>query len=295
MPMWPGMTAKTLLALLAAAVATIALAAPASARVPDDPCHGDGFSLQRLDERLQRSCYSAFEVPPHTTMIDENRIRNGTFGCPDGWQIPDPNNEGLSGIGFNGNWDFWAYRGEWVTWMGGGIVSAAGRGSNRMEWYLPDYHNWGSWSWPVRTFTECEPMPGTKVARAAQDDSADVVGPSKDDDTRATGRGDDQAFGGRGDDTLSGGRGDDTLLGGRDDDTLIGGRGGDELFDDQGRDVLRGGPGNDRFSTRDGHRDSFHCGPGEDVAIADTRDTFSGCEHVYRSAAEDPAQPPDIG
>jgi len=288
------MPSKVPLALLAAA-ATIALAAPASARVPDDPCDGDGFSLQRLSDRLQRSCYSAFEIPPHTTMLDENRIRAGRYGCPDGWQIPDPHNDGLDGTLFRGNWDFWAYRGEWVTWMGGGIVSPAGRGSYRLESYLPNYHNWGSWSWPVRTFTECEPMPGTKVARAAQDDQADLVAPSPEDDVRAAGPGDDQAFGGRGDDRLSGEHGDDTLLGGRGDDKMVGGRGDDELFDDHGHDVLRGGPGNDRFSTRDGNRDTVHCGPGEDVAIGDMHDAYSGCEHVYRSAAEDPPQPPVIG
>lgn len=288
------MSHKAPLALLATAFAALSFASPAAARVADDPCQGGGNSLMKLGDRLQRACYSAFEVPPHTTMIDENRIRSGGYGCPVDWQIPDPNNQGLSGFIFNGNWDFYAYRGEWVTWMGGGIVSPAGRNSNRLASYLPDYHNWGSWNWPVRTFSECEPMRPGIVARAAQDAQDDVIAPTSGDLEHDTGRGDDQAFGGRGDDTLDGARGDDTLLGGRGDDTMIGGRGSDELFDDQGRDDLDGGPGDDRFSTRDGNRDVVDCGPGEDVAIGDERDVFTDCEHVYRSADEDPAEPPVI-
>ena len=54
--------------------------------------------------------------------------------------------------------------------------------------------------------------------------------------------------------------------------------------DTQG-DTLDGGPGDDRFHTRDGEIDHITCGDGNDVVLADTVDVVdSSCEKVIRKA-----------
>ena len=60
-------------------------------------------------------------------------------------------------------------------------------------------------------------------------------------------------------------------------------------------DTLDGGPGNDRFRTRDGEVDKITCGDGYDVAYLDTVDVITdataanpngSCERVIRVAAD---------
>lgn len=96
------------------------------------------------------------------------------------------------------------------------------------------------------------------------------------------GDGRDRLTGGRGNDTLRGGKGNDTLRGGVGADKLVGGAGGDRLVGGRGRNRLSGGPGRDRIASANGVRDIIRCGPGRDVAQADTADRTFGCERVRR-------------
>jgi Ca2+-binding RTX toxin-like protein len=73
-----------------------------------------------------------------------------------------------------------------------------------------------------------------------------------------------------GGDRISGGRGRDRIFGGAGDDCLDGG---------PGKDQLSGGPGDDVIRSRDGSADVVDCGEGDDVAIADPKDTLRSCEH----------------
>jgi hypothetical protein len=266
----------------------MASSAPAMNRMADDPCTGDELHLEK-GQHQPRLCYPKFEIPPHRTWadpVDEQAAR-----CPGSSYMP---NEGA--------WYYWTYRGEWVTWNGS-YRAAPHKGSDDPDvsrhtfMVSPYYHNWSSWSWPVRTITVCA---GAKVS-ALRAGAEDMIAPDSvvslgggDDVARGT-PGDDVERGGDGDDKLRGGKGDDELLGGRGADDLWGGEGSDELFDDHGRDHLHGGPGNDRFSTRDGDRDVVDCGAGEDIAIGDPHDTFTHCEHVYTTAANTPDSPPIVG
>ena len=79
---------------------------------------------------------------------------------------------------------------------------------------------------------------------------------------------------GAGADRLRGTTADNTLESGGGDDHVNGGGGNDTIFMGAGSDVTR---------TRDGLADDVHCGPGEDVAFVDARDTVAGCERVYRN------------
>ena len=63
---------------------------------------------------------------------------------------------------------------------------------------------------------------------------------------------------------------------------------------DQVGDTLDGGPGDDRFRTRDGEVDRLTCGPGHDRAVLDGRDVIvdssaenpkGSCERVVRRPA----------
>ncbi|HSS32760.1 MAG TPA: hypothetical protein VLL27_05720 [Solirubrobacterales bacterium] len=76
-----------------------------------------------------------------------------------------------------------------------------------------------------------------------------------------------------GGDRISGGAGRDRLLGGAGEDCLDGG---------PGRDLLSGGPGDDTIRSRDGSTDVVDCGDGEDLVIADAKDTLRSCEHEKR-------------
>jgi hypothetical protein len=302
------MTAR-LVATLAALVA-LALALPLAAsadfrdpRTAGDPCEGvDAPGLQSLDRTSKRACYVGFEIPPHRTVLDENAADPDRVGCPDEWRIRGSRE--VFGSAPPGEWFFWSYRGEWVTYSFSGEEEAATERGQPLprrigaRAFFPRLHNWSSWSWPVRTYLDCESifrlLAPPQLAQSEPEPRDEPEWTAQDDVLRE-GRGGDAIFGGRGDDELSGGRGDDQLLGGRGRDDLSGGPGDDELFDDQGRDVLRGGAGNDRFSARDGDHDVIDCGGGEDIAIGDRHDSYEGCEHVYRSAAEDPERPPAIG
>ncbi|HVO52781.1 MAG TPA: hypothetical protein VMT37_00055 [Solirubrobacterales bacterium] len=75
-----------------------------------------------------------------------------------------------------------------------------------------------------------------------------------------------------GGDRISGGAGADRLIGGDGDDCIDGGA---------GRDRISGGDGDDRISARDGFADVVDCGPGEDVATVDSKDTVRNCETVH--------------
>jgi Ca2+-binding RTX toxin-like protein len=134
-------------------------------------------------------------------------------------------------------------------------------------------------------------------------------------------------FGGPGDDTQYSGAGDDRIFANGGQDHSYGGEGNDDLWAlmradvtpgpngevDQSGDALDGGPGNDRFHTRDGEVDHIACGDGFDVALLDTVDVIDdataanpngSCEKVVRSAprptdatepsgGRDPQEPPD--
>ena len=84
-------------------------------------------------------------------------------------------------------------------------------------------------------------------------------------------------------DTLSGTTRDDTLRGRGGNDVLRGLGGDDLLLGGPGRDKLYGGAANDQLLARDGRPDFVDCGPGRDVATADTRDIVKGCEWVART------------
>lgn len=83
-------------------------------------------------------------------------------------------------------------------------------------------------------------------------------------------------FGSPGNDVLQGNAGANTIDGSGGDDRLLGGGGRDSLF---------GGDGGDRLDGRDAVADTLDCGPGEDIAFIDVRDTQLNCEVVDRRAA----------
>jgi hypothetical protein len=272
-PKLPATLVATLLVILASASTAHA------GRLSDDPCAsgGDGGHVlpRESGASFTRLCMTKFEIPPHRTWVDPGREY-----CPDPLRI---HNDTITD-----SWgDYWTYRGEWVTW-------SPFLGTHSTVGIHPGYHNWSSWSWPVRTIPFCHgPSPSALAARAEDEQPAiDLLGKGDDVD-RGTAEADDER-GGAGDDKLRGGQGDDELLGGKGADHLYGGEGSDELFDDQGHDVLHGGGGNDRFSTKDGNHDVVDCGAGEDVAVGDAHDTFQHCEHVYTNAADTPDHPPAI-
>ena len=94
------------------------------------------------------------------------------------------------------------------------------------------------------------------------------------------GGGADTVRGGANRDKAGGGTGGDTVRGGGSHDVLNGGGGDDTVRGGAGRDRLSGGPGPDRLVAREGRRDKVRCGPGDDVAIVDRRDTTVGCERT---------------
>jgi hypothetical protein len=291
-----GLLAAALSAMPAAlAVTTATATASADYRIADDPCAGAHTHLQRSQSAGQAlQCNATFEIPPHRTWADPISEEEGR--CP-----------GTSFMVNEGAWEYWTFRGEWVTWNGW-FREAPHLGSDdpdlsrRTFFVAPYYHNWSSWDWPTRTIETCHGagryLPKLAAVRVAPDPDRErgravSLGPGDDVD-HGTGR-DDAIRGGTGDDALFGEDGDDQLLGGRGADRLWGGDGSDELFDDRGRDRLSGGAGNDRFSTKDGRRDVVDCGAGEDIAIGDPRDVFRDCEHVYTTPENTPDEPPAIG
>jgi hypothetical protein len=282
--------------LSAAAIAATLLALTATAgtaqadhRKADDPCTGAQTHFERGTYSGQgRQCNAVFEIPPHRTWADPISYQDGK--CPGGGYMV---NEGA--------WDFWAYRGEWVTWSLT-FREAPHLGSNdenlsrRTYFVAPFYHNWSSWNWPTRTVEYCHDVPKLAALSVADTDAADgqdIHLGARDDVDHGTAQADD-IEGGKGDDDLFGGRGDDTLLGGQGQDHLYGGAGDDQLFDDHGEDLISAGAGNDRISTKDGNHDVVDCGAGEDIAIGDPHDTFRHCEHVYTTPENTPAHPPTI-
>jgi Ca2+-binding RTX toxin-like protein len=72
--------------------------------------------------------------------------------------------------------------------------------------------------------------------------------------------------------------GGDRIVGGAGRDRLLGGAGEDCLDGGAGRDTLSGGPGDDTIRSRDGSADVVDCGDGEDLVIADAKDTLRSCE-----------------
>ena len=130
------------------------------------------------------------------------------------------------------------------------------------------------------------------------------------DRVRARG-GDDRVYGGSDNDVIAGGRGDDRLYGEAGNDHIFGqlgvdeewgGPGNDDLWamahgdvsgtGDTTADTLHGGPGDDRFHTRDGEADRIDCGEGRDVAFLDEEDVIvdatpanpnGSCEVVVRA------------
>jgi Ca2+-binding RTX toxin-like protein len=144
-------------------------------------------------------------------------------------------------------------------------------------------------------------------------------------DVLAGGQGRDFVHGGLGDDVSAGQAGRDVMAGGPGDDRQDGGPGNDRIFANRGvdeswggpghdvlwamarkdvtpgpngevdtvADTLHGGPGHDRFRTRDGEADRIDCGDGRDVAVLDPADVIvdatagnanGSCELVHRAA-----------
>jgi hypothetical protein len=277
------------------ALAAVTATAGADNRISEDPCGGPQTHLHpsRWGHQAMQ-CNATFEIPPHRTWADPISEKEGS--CP-----------GRSFMVNEGAWDYWTFRGEWVTWNGwhreAPHLGSDDEDESRHTFFVaPYYHNWSSWNWPTRTIQHCygadkhlPKLAAVRVAGAERDaDRGQSLDLGRGDDVhRGTAR-DDALRGGRGEDALFGQDGDDQLLGGRGADRLWGGDGSDELFDDRGRDRLYGGAGNDRFSTKDAKRDVIDCGPGEDIAIGDPQDSFRDCEHVYTTPENTPAQPPVI-
>ena len=93
--------------------------------------------------------------------------------------------------------------------------------------------------------------------------------------------GNDTISGGTGNDTLNGGAGNDRIQGGPGNDSINGEAGDDTLTGGPGRDTISGGVGNDTVDTRDGVADLVNCGAGRDIALVDGRDIVRpGCESV---------------
>jgi hypothetical protein len=156
------------------------------------------------------------------------------------------------------------------------------------------------------------------------------------DDLLDGGDGDDAITGAAGKDSIDLGAGNDYGSGGSGDDTILGGPGSDRLAGVTGADVLDGGPGtdvvgadhewsaqqtkddgwygawsksspggNDTIRIRDGERDQYLCGPGQDTVTADTVDaekklaspsSEDACETVEHPAPVPlPTPPPGSG
>jgi hypothetical protein len=103
------------------------------------------------------------------------------------------------------------------------------------------------------------------------------------------------------DQLLSGG-GDDHITGSTAPEVIDGGPGRDFIDGGGGTDDLRGGPGDDTIFTVDGVPDKVSCGPGNDAAVIDLKDTLvvteertplgtpfpvPDCEAVTRQAVDD--------
>ncbi|MDQ2982204.1 MAG: hypothetical protein M3R26_07780, partial [Actinomycetota bacterium] len=98
------------------------------------------------------------------------------------------------------------------------------------------------------------------------------------------GRGGSDSIHGRdGHDCLVGGAGNDTLRGESGDDRLTGGRGADTLVGGAGINVYDAGSGNDVVDSVNRRVEFVRCGPGQDRARVDRRDSVSGCERVTRA------------
>ncbi len=119
-------------------------------------------------------------------------------------------------------------------------------------------------------------------------------------DTLDGGEGDDMILAGPGEDAVEGGPGNDRIYGEAGNDRLEGGAGDDKVAGDQGDDRISGGEGDDRlfagraeeFSSHfagiavDTGVDSLFCGPGQDIAQANTWDRVaSDCETIKRVRA----------
>lgn len=88
-------------------------------------------------------------------------------------------------------------------------------------------------------------------------------------------------FGKKGNDTLNGLDGDDALEPGDGKDVVNGGNGNDAIIDtDDKTDQLNGDDGNDTIGALNGTKDVIDCGPGFDVAFADSFDQVTNCEVV---------------
>ncbi|MFN8161917.1 MAG: metallophosphoesterase [Solirubrobacterales bacterium] len=95
------------------------------------------------------------------------------------------------------------------------------------------------------------------------------------------GTGADRMNGGAGADRMNGGAGADRMNGGAGADRIRGGAGADRISGGAGADRIRAGSGDDVVDAADGERDRVACGPGRhDRALADRRDSLSGCERV---------------
>jgi uncharacterized repeat protein (TIGR01451 family) len=79
---------------------------------------------------------------------------------------------------------------------------------------------------------------------------------------------------------MSGDNGSNRLYGTFAGDSIHGRRGDDTIKGRGGRDCLFGERGADTIRSRDGERDVVSCGRGNDVAVADGRDSVRGCETV---------------
>ncbi|WCB94037.1 hypothetical protein DSM104299_02765 [Baekduia alba] len=138
-------------------------------------------------------------------------------------------------------------------------------------------------------------------------DSRDRIYGGSGDDKSYGENGNDLMAGGTGNDVQDGGPGNDRIYANLGQDTTYGGDGNDDLWAlargdvqagvggtgsvDQTGDTLDGGPGNDRFHTRDGEVDRITCGDGRDVALLDNVDMITdatagnpngSCEKVVR-------------
>jgi hypothetical protein len=132
-------------------------------------------------------------------------------------------------------------------------------------------------------------------------DGPDLIIGGDGNDTSIGNAGRDRMFGGGGNDTQDGRFGNDRIFANAGQDISYGGEGNDDLWAlmradvtpgpngevDTNGDTLDGGPGNDRFHTRDGEVDHITCGDGFDVAQLDTVDVVNdpgSCERVVRRA-----------
>jgi Ca2+-binding RTX toxin-like protein len=151
-------------------------------------------------------------------------------------------------------------------------------------------------------------VPSAALAATIQgDDGGERLTGTRFTDTINGGAGNDRIAGLAGDDQLAGGPGNDRIFANLGRDTSYGGAGDDDLWAlargdvqpgpggavDQTGDTLDGGPGDDRFHTRDGEVDRITCGDGYDVALLDRVDVITdatptdlngSCEKVVRRA-----------